>query len=94
MEFQDIEFKLRGKVVRMARLLKDVSIQEFSKLTGIHHNTIAMIEREERSISRLNEIRMVRELKKLGITDAQLASLQLIVEHDEGEFDKWQRKDN
>lgn len=87
---QEIEFKLRGKVIRMARLLKGVSIQDFSRLTGIYHNTIAMIEREERSLSRLNEIRTLRALRELGLTDQLLASLQILVEYDEGKFDKYE----
>lgn len=82
-----VEFKLRGKVIRMARQMKNISIQEFAGIAGIHHNTIAMIEREERGLSRLNEIRILRGLRQHKVTDVQLASIQLIVEHDEGKFD-------
>lgn len=85
---EEIEFKLRGKIIRMARQMKGVSIQEFAELTGIYHNTIAMIEREERGLSRLNEIRIIRGLRRIGVTDPQIASIQLIVEHDEGRFEE------
>jgi transcriptional regulator with XRE-family HTH domain len=85
---EEVDFKLRGKVIRMARQMKNVSIQAFAEITGIHHNTIAMIEREERGLSRLNEIRILRGLRQHKVTDVQLASIQLIVEHEEGKFDE------
>ncbi|MGG1632349.1 helix-turn-helix domain-containing protein [Rossellomorea sp. NRS-1567] len=84
----EVDFKLRGKVIRMARQMKNLSIQELAEITGIYHNTIAMIEREERGLSRLNEIRILRGLRQYKVTDIQLASIQLIVEHDEGKFDE------
>lgn len=79
-------FKLRGKAIRMGRLLKDTSIQEFAELTGISANYIAMMEREECSISVRNHIRFVRTLRKeLKLTEAQIVALQLFVEHEEME---------
>lgn len=85
---EEFEFKLRGKVIRMARNLKGVSIREFAEVTRIYHNTIARIEREERGISPLYEIRLLRGLKEIGLSDAQIWAMQKIVEHDEGRFEE------
>ncbi|OHR72165.1 hypothetical protein HMPREF3291_22460 [Bacillus sp. HMSC76G11] len=85
---QEVEFKLRGKVIRMARQMKNVRPRDFAKTIDIEPDYLCKIEREQRSLSRLNEIRILRGLRQLGITDVQLASIQLIVEHDEGSFDE------
>jgi hypothetical protein len=82
------EFKLRGLVVRMCRLMKKAKLKDMEGITGINLNTLALIEREERSISKLNEIRLTRGLMELGITNVQLEAIQLIVEHDEGKFEE------
>lgn len=85
---EEINFKLRGKVIRMARQMKNVRPREFAQIVNIDADYLCKIEREQRSISRLNELRILRGLRHLGIADVQLVSIQLIVEHDEGEFDK------
>ncbi|MGD6959762.1 hypothetical protein ACQCWA_19440 [Rossellomorea aquimaris] len=82
------EFNLRGKVIRMARQMKDIRPRDFSKIVDIETDYLCKIEREQRSLSRLNEIRILRGLRKLGVTDAQICAIQLIVEHGEGRFDE------
>lgn len=82
------DFSLSGKVIRMARLMVDMSIVKLSEKTGIYHNTIAMIERGERGISKRNEFRIIRELRRSGVSDEQLVSLQLITEYHEGKFEE------
>ncbi|MED3653992.1 helix-turn-helix transcriptional regulator [Heyndrickxia sporothermodurans] len=85
---QEIEFQLRGKVIRLARLMKNCRPRDFAKMASVDADYLSKIEREVRSMSRLNEIRLLRALRELGVTDAQLAALQIIVEHDEGKFDE------
>lgn len=78
-------FILRGKVIRQARLLKNVSITDFSELTGISTNYLAMMEREERkTISHRNKFKILRALRRdLKVSDEVLTALTLIVEFDE-----------
>ncbi|MBY0092601.1 helix-turn-helix transcriptional regulator [Priestia aryabhattai] len=82
------EFKLRGKVIQMARNLKDISAKELAKGADISSRYLSQLEREVRSISKLNEIRLLRELRKIGITHSQLVAITLIIECEEGEFDE------
>ncbi|PVE62900.1 helix-turn-helix domain-containing protein [Priestia megaterium] len=82
------EFKLRGKVIQMARNLKDVSAKDLAKRAGISNRHLSKLEREVHSISKLSEIRLLRELRKVGVTNSQLVGITLIVEWEEGEFDE------
>ncbi|MCY8233695.1 hypothetical protein [Priestia endophytica] len=82
------EFRLRGKVVQMARNLKNVNSNEFAKKVDINPTTFYALEEEARSISPLNQIRIRRGLNEIGVSDAQIACIQIIVEHDEGRFDE------
>lgn len=78
------EFVLRGKCIRMARLLKGKSVTELSELTNIEKNHLAIIEREERPISPRNYYRILRALRRdLKVSDEILTSITLIVEFDE-----------
>lgn len=83
---EEVEFSLRGKIVRMARQMKDVKPSVLANLAGIDTEYLMKMEREVRSISRLNEIRLIRALRGIGVTDAQLVALQLIIEHEEKEL--------
>ncbi|MBG9589830.1 hypothetical protein [Cytobacillus firmus] len=85
---QEVEFKLRGKVIRMARQMKDVRPRDFAKTVDIEPDYLCKIEREQRSLSIWNEIRILRGLRQLGVTDEQIWAIQMIVEHDEGKFDE------
>jgi transcriptional regulator with XRE-family HTH domain len=85
---EEIEFKLRGKVVRLGREIKGINAREFSKIVDIEHRYLSKLERETANISKLNEIRILRGLRQIGVTDQQIASIQLIVEHEEGKFDE------
>lgn len=85
---KEINFKLRGKVVRLGREIKGINAIEFSKVVNIEPQYLSKLEREKASISKLNEIRILRGLRDIGVTDQQIASIQLIVEHGEGKFDE------
>lgn len=81
-------FKVRGKTVQMARKLKGERGKDFAQRIGVHYVTLCRIENEARTISPLNEIRILRGLKEIGVTEAQIWSIQLIVDYDEGKFDE------
>ena len=85
---KEIDFKLRGKVVRLGREIKGINAIEFSKVVNIEPRYLSKLERETANISKLNEIRILRGLRDIGVTDQQIASIQLIVEHGEGKFDE------
>lgn len=87
--YQDESFNIRGKTVRMARQLKGINARSFANIAGINLDHLIKMEREERRITRLSEIRIIRSLRKdLGVTDAQIVALQIIIEDEEGKFDK------
>lgn len=81
-------FTVRGKTVQMARKLKGVSSKDFAKRIGVHHVTLCTIENETRSISTLNEIRILRGLRDIGVSQEQIWAIQMIVIHDEGGFEE------
>lgn len=85
---EEINFKLRGKVVRLGREIKGINAIEFAKIVNIDIRYLSKLEREKASISKLNEIRILRGLRKIGLTDQQIASIQIIIEHNEGKFDE------
>lgn len=85
---EEINFRLRGKVVRLGREIKGINALEFSRIVNIEFRYLSKLERETANISKLNEIRILRGLRKIGLTDQQIASIQLIVEHGEGKFDE------
>ncbi|MCP3026902.1 helix-turn-helix domain-containing protein [Halobacillus sp. A5] len=77
-------FELRGTVIRMARLMRNLSVDEFSKLTGISPNYVAIMEREEATISHRNYYRFLRALRRdLKVSDQTIAAFTLIVEFEE-----------
>ncbi|WP_393959111.1 helix-turn-helix domain-containing protein [Priestia megaterium] len=77
------EFKLSGKTVRIGRLLKNVQIKELAAMTGIGENYLAKIERGVKgaNVTYLNHFRLLRALRELGYTDAQIAVLTVLVEN-------------
>ncbi|PFJ00307.1 hypothetical protein COI84_08860 [Priestia megaterium] len=77
------EFKLSGKTVRIARLLKNVSIKEVAAMTGIGESYLAKIERGVKgaNVTYINHFRLLRTLRELGYTDAQIAVLTVLVEN-------------
>jgi transcriptional regulator with XRE-family HTH domain len=75
------EFKITGKTIRIARLLKGVSIKEFAKYVGLSLNYCSMIERGEAGLTHRNHYRMIREIRKLGYTDQQLAAIMILTEN-------------
>lgn len=75
------DFKLHGKTIRIARLLKGISIKGLGRLTGIDANFIAMMEREEASISYRNYWRFLLALREMGYTDQQLIAITILVEN-------------
>ncbi|MED3817518.1 helix-turn-helix transcriptional regulator [Priestia aryabhattai] len=79
------EFKLRGKVVRMARILKSIKGRELADRTGISYRYLSKIELEERSVSVRNEFKLIREFRELGISEAELLALTLIVNYQKSE---------
>ncbi|MFP8645233.1 hypothetical protein ACLHWY_27180 [Priestia aryabhattai] len=85
---EEVKFKLRGKVIQMARKMKGIRSKNFAGLVGVHPITLCAIENEKRSISKLNEIRILRGLRQIGVSDVQIKSIQSIIEHDEGTFDE------
>ncbi|PFG03030.1 hypothetical protein [Bacillus sp. es.036] len=78
------EFKLSGATVRVARLLKGVSATEFAKNVGLSLNHFTQLEREVAGITFRNHFRILRELRKLGYTDQQLAAILILTENIEG----------
>jgi hypothetical protein len=78
---QEQDFKLTGKAVRVARLIKGVSIKNFAENVGLTLNYCSMIEREEAGLTHRNYFRMLRELRKLGYTDQQLAAIMILTEN-------------
>ncbi|MEN3773043.1 helix-turn-helix domain-containing protein [Priestia megaterium] len=77
------DYEITGKLVRIARLIKNVKIIELSEMTGIDDNYLAKIERgvEGTTISRLNHFRLVRALQELGYTEQQLVAITALVEN-------------
>ncbi|TCI50315.1 XRE family transcriptional regulator [Exiguobacterium sp. SH1S21] len=83
------EFKLRGKTVRIARDIRNIKLQEFADMLGFDNGYLSNLERENMTISRKNEIRIIRGLRKhLKVTDAELVAIQIILENAEGKFDE------
>ncbi|MYL44400.1 helix-turn-helix domain-containing protein [Virgibacillus halodenitrificans] len=75
-------FTLHGRSIRIARLLKGVSVKELGELTGINPNYVAIIERNEGTISHRNYFRFLRALRRdLGFTDQQLVAISILVEN-------------
>ncbi|MFE3898350.1 MULTISPECIES: helix-turn-helix domain-containing protein [unclassified Priestia] len=79
------EFKLRGKVVRMARILKSIKGRELAARTGISYRYLSKIELEERNVSVRNEFKLIRELRELGISETELLALTLIANYQKSE---------
>lgn len=79
------EFQLRGKVVRLAREIQDTKCMELARLIEIDSDFLTKMEREERTISKRNEIKILRGLRIIGVTDSQLVALTLIVNYSESE---------
>ncbi|MEA3318911.1 MAG: hypothetical protein U9Q88_02705 [Bacillota bacterium] len=75
------QFKLTGKSVRIARLIKGVKIKAFSENVGLSLNHCSRIEREELNLSFRNHFRMLRELRNLGYTDQQLVAIMILAEN-------------
>ncbi|WP_281659452.1 hypothetical protein [Halobacillus sp. Cin3] len=77
------EFKLRGKTIRVARLLKGVTATRLSELSMINNpNYLAEMEQETKGITRRNHYRLLRALRRdLKYTDEELAGISLLVEH-------------
>lgn len=48
---KEINFKLRGKVVRLGREIKGINAKEFSKIVNIEHRYLSKLEREIANIS-------------------------------------------
>lgn len=86
------EFTLRGKTIRIAREIRDVSLQEFADMVRIDNRYLSKMERERIGITRMHEIRIIRGLRKhLKVSDAELVAIQIIVENAEGKFDEWKK---
>lgn len=75
------EFKLTGIAVRVARLIKGVSIKDFAENVGLSLNYCSMIERGEAGLTYRNYFRMLRELREMGYTDQQLAAIMILTEN-------------
>ncbi|GIN62513.1 hypothetical protein J27TS8_25060 [Robertmurraya siralis] len=75
------EFKLTGKAIRVARLIKGVRIKEFAEKVGLSLNHCSMIERGEAGLTYRNYFRMLRELREMGYTDQQLAAIMILTEN-------------
>lgn len=75
------EFKLSGKSIRVARLLKGIKIKQFAENVGLSLNYCSMIEREEARLTHRNYFRVLRELRKLGYTDQELAAIMILTEN-------------
>jgi predicted transcriptional regulator len=75
------EFKITGKAVRVARLIKGVKVKEFAENVGLSLDYTSKIEREEASLTYRNHFRILRELRKLGYTDQQLAAIMILTEN-------------
>ncbi|MDM8149971.1 helix-turn-helix domain-containing protein [Priestia megaterium] len=77
------EFKLSGRTVRIARLLKNVQIKEVAAMTGIAEDYLSKIERgvTGANVTYRNHFRLLRALRELGYTDAQIAVLTILVEN-------------
>ena len=86
------EFTLRGKTVRIAREIRDVSLQDFAEMVRIDNRYLSRMERERVGITRKHEIRIIRGLRKhLKVSDAELVAIQIILENAEGKFDEWKK---
>ncbi|MBG9471989.1 hypothetical protein [Priestia megaterium] len=79
------EFQLRGKVIRLAREVQDTKCMELARLIEIDLDFLTKMEREVRTISKRNEIKILRGLRRIGVTDSQLLALTLIVNYSESE---------
>ncbi|WRP06886.1 hypothetical protein U9J35_01575 [Rossellomorea aquimaris] len=75
------EFKITGKAVRVARLIKGVKIKEFAENVGLSLDYTSKIERQEAGLTYRNHFRILRELQKLGYTDQQLAAIMILTEN-------------
>ncbi|MCY7861596.1 hypothetical protein [Bacillus haynesii] len=75
------EFKLTGKAIRIARLIKGVKVKEFADNVGLSLDYTSKIEREEAGLTIRNHFRILRELRELGYTDQQLAAIMILTEN-------------
>jgi len=77
------EYKITGKLVRIARLIKNVKVNELAEMTGIYPNHLAKIERgvEGATITARNHFRLLRALRELGFTEQQLVAITALVEN-------------
>lgn len=77
------EFKLSGKTVRIARLLKNVQIREVAAMTGIAEDYLSKIERGVKgaNVTYRNHFRLLRALREMGYTDVQIVVLTILVEN-------------
>jgi transcriptional regulator with XRE-family HTH domain len=78
---EEKKFTLTGKQIRVARLIKGIKIKEFAENVGLSLNHMSMIERGEAGLTHRNYFRVLRELRKLGYTDNELAAIMILTEN-------------
>jgi transcriptional regulator with XRE-family HTH domain len=77
------EIIISGKVVRIARLVKNITLKELSDMTGINDNYLSKIERGEKgaTVSVRNYFRLLRALREVGYTDQQIVAITILAEN-------------
>lgn len=80
-------FVLKGEVVKVARHLKGIKLNDFAKKVGIDPDYLSKIENGDRGISERNQGLLLRGLiYKLNLSYEEIAAIHILVDYVKGGF--------
>lgn len=76
---------IRGKTMKVLRIIKNITLRDMEKATGISIGTLSAMENETRSVSTQSQLRLTRFLlEEMRYTPEEVLVIQAFIQQKEG----------